>query len=134
MSIQNASVPIGATYTPSGGTATTMIDKGNAQAGQTSVILDNSATFQLQTGLNFTVKEPKASLNAPGGYTQARASVYITVPFILDNGSRTVNTVKVEIAHDPELVDSEVDDLLELAAHLVLDADYADFWHKKSLA
>lgn len=127
MSITTASIPLGATYAPSGGTATSFIVKKATDAGM-SVVLDDGSDFLSQTEMSFTTKEPKSNDSAPNGYTQGRNNVHIKVPLSLDNGNRTVNNVKIEISSDIETTDAERATLRELAAHVLLDADYQDFW------
>lgn len=132
MSIKNASIPVGATFTPSGGTATTLLDMGASD--KTIVLLDDGSDFLVQTTMNFDTKAPKVSVGAPNGYTQARNSVLVQVPRILANGNRTVDTIRIEVSCDPETDDTEKGSMRELGAHVLLDSDFAAFWNDQSRA
>jgi hypothetical protein len=52
----------------------------------------------------------------------------------LDNGNRTVNTFTLSLSVDPETTDAEIESMLVLAAQLLHDSDFSDFWKKQSLA
>lgn len=133
MSISTSSVLVGGTVATTGGTATTMIEKGNTLDNQ-KVILDDSAEFINATLIDFSVRDPKVNSGAPNGYTQARSSVKLSVPLALDNGNRTVNTVTIQLSVDPETTDAEVDAIRVLAAQLIHDSDFDEFWQKQSLS
>lgn len=133
MTIKDASVLVGTTLSGSGGTATTFLDGGD-DADSHSVTLNDSSEFVDQTDLAFSTKRPKVQAAAPNGYTQRRCSFVIQRPLALDNGNRTVNTVRVEFAVDIETTSSEVDSLRELAAQVVFDSDYDGFWHNSSMS
>jgi hypothetical protein len=110
-----------------------MITKGDSENRQV-VILDDSSTFLLQTEMDFSIKSPKVQSDAPNGYTQARNVLLVKSPFVLDNGNRTVNTIRVELAVDHELTSAERQSLIELAVHTLVDSDFADYWEKQSVA
>lgn len=81
-----------------------------------------------------TVKEPKPSSGAPNGSTQARAAMTFKSPLVLDNGNVTVNTVRVEVAYDPETTSAEIDELLVIGAQLFADSDFTALFKNLSLA
>lgn len=82
----------------------------------------------------FSVKDAKPSVSAPNGYTQQRATCVFKAPFILDNGNRTVNTVRIEFACDIELTVAEKYELLLQASQLLGDTDFQGFWTNLSLS
>lgn len=133
MSLSAASILVGTTLAGTGGTATTFKTLGNTLT-QHNLLLDDGSEFINQTELDFTIKSPKVDTSAPNGYTQQRMTCVIKRPLALDNGNRTVNTVRIEISVDHEATASEIDSLRELAAQVVFDADYDDFWQSMSLA
>lgn len=133
MSIKSASILSGATsVAASGGTATTMIDKGTTD--KTTVILDDSSEFALQTKMEFSVVDPAVSSGAPNGYTQARAKARLLKPLLLDNGNYTTNTGQVQFSWDPETTAAERTEMRYLLAQAIVDSDYDEFYNNNSLA
>ena len=128
--INNASVPVGTTYTPSGGTATSFKTKSNRD--NHIAYLDDGSELIDQVTAEFSVKEAKVLESAPNGYSQARNSVFVRNPLALDNGGRTMNTGSVSLNCDIETTDAEKLAILELLAHFILDSDFAEFWLEQS--
>lgn len=133
MAIANSSVLVDGTVAFSAGTATTVKELGR-DLGQLNTYLDDGAAFSARTEVQFSTKDPKISATAPGGYTQARTTARLLKPKTLANGARTVNSVRLELSVDPETTAAEIESLLVLAAQILKDSDYADFWKKQSVA
>lgn len=132
MSILNASVLVDGTVATTGGTATSMISKDTD--GGHNVILDEGVEFNAQTKLSFSSKDPKVSASAPNGYTQHRTTVKILEPLLLDNGNYTMNSVTVTFGVDHETTDAEILSLRVLAAQIIHDPDFDNFWNVGSVA
>jgi hypothetical protein len=81
-----------------------------------------------------TSKAPVPNASAPNGYTQQRSTIVFHVPYLLDNGSVTKNSVKVEIAFDPETDAAGRAFLRELVAHCGDDADFDGLFDDGSVA
>jgi hypothetical protein len=94
--------------------------------------LDEDLSLLEQKTLNLSVKPAKANASAPNGYSQARCSATLSQPFALDNGERTVNTGRVELALDPEATPAERKALRYNLALVLLDADFDEFWDEQS--
>lgn len=133
MTISASSIAIGTAISVTGGTATGVISKGDS-LNKHIVVLDDSSSFADQTTFTFNVKEPKVSITAPAGYTQARNSVVISRPLTLANGARTMNSVKIELAVDSETTDAQRDALRELAAQAIFDTDFDQYWNKQAIS
>lgn len=133
MSLNSSSILVDGTVATTGGTATSLVSKGNTLS-QHNLILDDGSDLLAQTEFEATIKSPKKSATAPNGYTQARNTVLIKVPLALDNGLVTFNTVKVEIACDVETTDAEKLSMRVLAAQMLHDSDYVSFWDDQSVA
>lgn len=132
MAINNGSILLDGTVSASGGTATTLLSKG--ENGEThKVLLNDGAAFVSQKTIDFSVKEPRVSSGAPSGYTQARNVVLVKFPKILADGSRTVNTARIEFATDINTTDAERLTMRSLAAQLLVDSDITSFWNAQSL-
>jgi hypothetical protein len=133
MSIESSAVLVDGTVATTGGTNTSVITKGQSLDSH-KVILDDGAEFIDTSTIDFSIKDPKVNSGSPNGYTQARSSVKLSVPLALDNGNRTVNTFTLSLSVDPETTDAEIESMLVLAAQLLHDSDFSDFWKKQSLA
>lgn len=133
MAISSASVLKDGTVSTTGGTATSLASLGNT-LGQHNCYFDDGSEFLAQSNIDFTVKAPKVSATAPNGYTQARNTVLIKVPLALDNGSVTVNTVRIDFASDIEMTDAERLTMRVYAAQILSDSDFTEFWDNQSLS
>jgi len=133
MPLTSASVLTGATITPSGGSALAFDGAGIRNGTHT---LNCDADTDLRTRRQFvcSVKEPRPSAGAPNGSTQARAAIVFKSPLALDNDNVTVNTVRVEVAYDPETTSAEIDELLVIGAQMFSDSDFTDFYKQLSLS
>lgn len=132
MTIRSSSILVDGTVAITAGTATAAISKGNNLDTHT-IVLDDSSEFINQTTVAFSNKDPKASAAAPNGYTQQRSTVKINKPLALDNGERTVNTVTIVVACDPETTAAEKLSLRVLATDFLNDSDFTSFWDSGSL-
>jgi hypothetical protein len=133
MTIASASVAIGATFAPSGGSATSLLTK-SSEGTQHIVYLDDGSDLIDQETYDFSYKAPKSSASAPGGYTAARNTVVIKVPLDLADGSSYVDTVRIEIACAQERTAAQKLSLRERAMHILNDADFTSFWDDQSKA
>lgn len=131
MSIQTLAVNVGGTSSATGGTSTSMLSKG-ATLNKREVIFDDSSEFIDQIHATFTVSDPVVRNGSPNGYTQARSGLSIEFPLGLDNGNRTTNTLRINLAVDPETTDAEIDGYLEVGAQMLYLAALRNFWRRQS--
>lgn len=127
MSLRDSSILVDGTVATTSGTATTLKSKGNT-LDRHDLMLDDGSSLGDQTLLSATIKSPKVSVGAPSGYTQARNTMYLKVPFTVASGLLTSQTVRIEIATDIETTDAQKLSLRVLAAQLLSDSDYTAFW------
>ncbi len=133
MTISAASIPVGATYAPTGGVATSFVSLGQTTDSH-KLFLDDSSSFILRKTLSVTSKAPTPSSGAPNGYTQQRNSVVFLQPKLLANGNYTKNSIRVEVSYDPEASAAERAELREMLAHLGSDADFDNLFDQGSVA
>jgi hypothetical protein len=127
MSINAATPLIGATYVvPTGGSA----DSLSATGDQTTMkaFFDGDTELLTAKSIDFSVKEPAVSISAPNGYTQARRVALLRFPLELDNGNRTVCTLKCELAVDVEATAAEIAEYLCIGSQVLADTDFTSFW------
>jgi len=132
MSLSTFAPNVGGTTSTAGGSATNLIQKSN-NGKKAEFILDDGATYLLQTEIDFSIVEPVIKPAAPNGYTQKRNTVFVKVPKVLANTNRTVNTYKLETAVDVETSEAEFTAGLNLLVQAVVDAAVADFRNKQSI-
>jgi len=125
MSLVNAGVVTApSSISASGGTALTFASAGQPSSGRLSLIVPADTDLRVRRGMEITVKTPSPQSTAPNGYTQARASYLFKYPKLLANGKITVNTAKVEFAYDVETTQTEIQQLLDIAAQICCDGDF----------
>lgn len=134
MPLSNASVLSGATYvTPTGGTALPFGSLG-IRNNTNTLFATGDADLRTRRTVVCSVKEPKVSLGAPNGYTQARRTMVAKSPLTLDNGNVTVNTGRTEFSFDVETSAAEIDELKIVQIQLIMDSDFSEFIENGSLA
>lgn len=133
MGIRTASIALGATFSPTGGTATSLVLMSNGNDEATAFIAAAGVTPLTRTDLTFQAKPSKVSASAPGGFTQGRASAKLTVPKVLANLKRTLNSAKVEMSIDPETTPAELAAIKSNLTNLINDSDFDQLWLNQSL-
>jgi len=133
MSLINASVLSGATITPTGGTALSFTGTGIVGGNMHTLICDQDDDFRTRRSIVCTAKQPKVSVGAPNGLTQARGKLVFKFPKILDNLNLTVETVGIEVAYDSESTVAEVQANMKIACQALIDSDFADFFTRGNL-
>jgi hypothetical protein len=133
MSIRGSAVLVGGTPSASGGTSTDLVVKNSLVQNQMVMTLDDSSEFIDETKITFSSTDPKVSVGAPNGYTQARSNLVISRPLALDNGEYTTNTFRATLSVDPETTDAEVAELLSVAAQILFGSDFSDFWDRQRM-
>lgn len=136
MTIKNATVqkdPASVTYGT--GTSTTLKTLGDSLNQHHSYLSVTGEDLPLQQRVELvaTIKQPKVNAAAPNGYTQARNTMLLKAPLVLDNGNVTVNTVRVEFAFDVETTSAEKDTLRHYVAQLITESSFEEFWNSQSI-
>lgn len=133
MAIQTAAVIDAPTPSFSGGTSYNLATKSQSVNALSTVVTDGSE-FVSQTKIDFSIRDPRVLANAPNGYTQARSLVSIKIPLLLDNGKTTINTLRMELAVDHEMTNTEILKLLNYGSQILVVSDYANFWYSQLLS
>ena len=133
MSLISSTVLVDGTVSATGGTSRTFKSLGD-NGSEHKMFIDESLSYSLRKEVDFSTRAPKVSPSAPGGYTQGRRKAFIRIPRTFANGNRTVDTVMMEVSTDVEATDAEIQTYLGIAAQVLTDSDYTDFWTDLSLA
>jgi hypothetical protein len=129
MAISGAGIKSGSTtyVVPSDGSAITLAIVGtDLTSCNASPTADTS--YLTKRVYEFSTVDAKPSVGAPNGYTQQRAKLTFKAPFILVDGNRTVNTIRIEASFDIELTVAEKYELLLHASQVLGDTDFQGFW------
>lgn len=110
-------------FAPTGGTNLVFSSNGAPVAGKAAFVVAADTDFRVQRSLDLKVTRPSPKLDAPNGYTQARAQALFRYPKLLANGKITVNTASLTIAFDPEATPTEVSQLLDVIAQMATDSE-----------
>lgn len=133
MALRNSSVLVDGTVATTGGTATTLLTK-DSNAGRHDLVLDDGTTLSGQTLISASYKPPKVNSSSPSGYTQGRNTVYIQVPFTVPSTSLlTSNTVRIEFSTDIETTDAVKLSMRVLAAQMLTDSEFVNYWDNQLL-
>jgi len=133
MSLIGGSLPIGATFAPTGGSATTLVDLGGSET-RRKLLIDDAAEYALRRLINVSVVEPQVNSGYPGGYTPIKRRVAITYPITLADDSVFVNQAIVELIVHRETVDADITALRSDVCNVMDDADFDGFWEDSSLS
>jgi hypothetical protein len=133
MSLIGGSIPIGATFAPTGGSAATLKDLGGDRTGR-KLLIDDGAEFAMRRLINVTTTEPQVNSGYPGGYTPIKRRLTITKPIVLDDGSIFVNQSIVEFLLHRETTDAQITAQRSDTVNAVNDSDFDGFYEDGSLA
>lgn len=128
MGIQSASLPLGATFAPTGGVATTLTPDGTTVPNGIRVVVATDTTAA--TRRNATLKARSAVINSATGKFSGkdkRAAVFC-IPEILADGSITFDLVRVEIECHPQSASTKLAALKSAGLCMLADADFDNFW------
>lgn len=118
---------------PTGGTSVNISATRNPN-GKVIAHFDAETDFLSRTTFEFATKDPVANASLPGGYTQAKESVFIKVPFTLANGNRTHNTITTTVSRDPEWDYSEAQFMRLLMGHILGASGMVAFWQSHNMS
>lgn len=126
MALINGSIPVGATYSPTGGTARTIKFLGNIVNGIKAFIDDSPANAILRKVLYVTSRAATPDSNTTSGFTAEKRKIEIQVPFTNGSGEVEVDKVIVEFWYSVNSDATQRALCRGLAANLVLDSDSDD--------
>lgn len=130
MTISTMTLLEGATITPSGGSAITFSASSNPQGNSIRAYVNEDLDLLTRRTVEFSVSEPKPNTASPSGHTLARNSVFVRVPFTLDNGLVTTHTIQIKMARDAEATSAEILELRKLGAQLLIDSELDDYFNQ----
>lgn len=134
MGIQNANLPLGATFAPTGGTATAFTSDGTTVPNGVRIIVPADTTAA--TRRNATLKARSAVINSTTGKFSGKdkRSVVLCIPEVLTDGSVSFDLVRIEIECHPQSAATKIAALKSAGLCMLADADFDNFWSVGSVA
>lgn len=132
MPLNGASIPVGCTWTPAGGTAKTYTNDGLTVANGVHLIDASVADYRTRPQMTAKVKQP--TLDSLGVYSKGRRSVVVTIPKVLASGKQVFPLIRIELEDHPESSAAEIATLLSIGANVLIDTDFSNFWNTGSVA
>lgn len=132
MPLNGGSIPLGATYTPVGGTATSLSRLKNGDS-STKLLIVDAATFSLRSTIDASVVEPVANSTLPGGYSPRKMRISRKKPITLADGTVYTNQVNIEIIAHPETTSVQMAELRSTGINVLNDTDFDNFYNTGSL-
>jgi hypothetical protein len=123
MALIGGSIPVGATFAPTGGTARSLTMLQNITNG-IRLLINDSAAYLLRNTVQFTERSAVANASLPGGYSPIRRRLTFFAPKTLADGSNFVQQVFVEYVVHPESVAADFDKLISYVGCSSSDADF----------
>lgn len=132
MPVNGASIPVGATWAPTGGTVKSYTSDGQTVANGVHLIDASVADFRVRPQMTLKTKPP--TLDKLGVYSKGRRSLVCTIPKTLASLKTVFPLIRIELEDHPETTAAELAALLSIAACCLLDSDFAAFWQTGSVA
>lgn len=123
MALQNGSIPVDATYAPTGGTARAMSLL--AASGDTvKILLDEGLAYNLRRVFDISTTEPSAIATNPGGFGPRKVRISLKSPKQTADLKVFINQVNHEWVLHPETTAVDIDKLKSIMIAAITDADF----------
>lgn len=129
MSVQNATLLVGATVAASGGTSTAFVSNGAQVTGGVQVVDSTNTNAVTRASMTFrTIKQAALDLVTGLFSGKIKRQAQLVRPKVLTSGRVVFPLVRIEVEFSPENTDAEISALLSEGAQLLVDADFTNFW------
>lgn len=134
MALINGSIPVGATFTPAGGTARTMKNLGTVNGALKLLIDDSPADIAARKLVYASVTTPTVSQNSVTGYTKQRVRLEFQVPVEIETGVWDVDKVEITTSIGTRSNSTQRALLRNLIALAGTEADFDDLFNLGAVA
>jgi hypothetical protein len=134
MPINGGSIPLGATFAPTGGAATTISELAPEGSNGTKFLVEDSAAYALRSTLHVTTTEATPNSGYPGGYTPNKRRASFKKSRLLADGSYFVDQINIEIIAHPESTTSHITELRSAGLNILDETDFDGLWNNGSRA
>lgn len=129
MSVQNATLLVGATVAATGGTSTAFVSNGAQVTGGVQVVDATNTNAVTRASMTFrTIKQAALDLVTGLFSGKIKRQAQLVRPKVLTSGRVVFPLVRIEVEFSPENTDAEISALLSEGAQLLIDADFTNFW------
>ena len=126
MSVLNASVLSGATWTPSGGSALTFAPDGRSVQGGVSLVVPADTNLVLRRSLEVRTILPAYPASPNAFARMGKCTMLYRVPFVAADGKLYSQPVRIEASFHPDYASKS--SRMNEAIALLADSDFSDFW------
>lgn len=134
MSLNPATIKSGATWTGAGGADLIFTPDGRAVANGLSLVVMADTNLVLRRSLTLKASLPALPVKVGDFAKLGRTSMVLKVPFLAADGKLYQQTVRIEQAFHSEYGTALKNGVINDAAALILDTDFANFWQASVLA
>jgi hypothetical protein len=128
--INGGSIPLGATFAPSGGTATTISSLGgDSSSSGIKFLVEDSAAYAERSIIQVSTVEASVNSGYPGGMTPNKRRTSYKISRQLADGSYFTDQVNIEIIAHPETTVSEITGLRSAGCNMLNDSDFDGLWN-----
>lgn len=132
MSVQNATVSVGATVSSTGGTSRSYIVTGKKVVDGVHLV-QSDATSGITAKHAYAVsKEP--GMRKDGEFLLGQRSIRFVNPKLSSKGNYVYPSIEVILRPHPESTQAELDELKQLAAQGIIDTDFTNLFNVGSLS
>lgn len=132
MPVQGAIISLGASYTPSGGTATTFNRIGEQIPN--GVVCANTAETDFFARIKLTASTREPAKQSDGTWSKRKTQVNVSRYKTLADGTRVPEVMRIMMETHPESGVATINDFKSLGAGIFVDADFANLFSNGDLA
>lgn len=127
MSLTNAVVKTGATWSPTGGTDLALTSSGRSIKDGLELVVTSDASLLLRRSVELKVSMPSLPPSANAYAKLGRRSLTYRIPFVAADGKLYTQLIRVEASFHAE--DSRQNGLISDMAAFFSDSDLSGFWN-----
>jgi len=131
MALVGGSIPVGATFAPTGGTARTLKSLGSDKS-SIKLLVDDSSAYNVRTTIDVSTVEAAANASYPGGQTPNKRRASMKVPRVLADGTVFTDSISIELIAHPETSSANITAMLSGGINMLNDSDFSDLWQNGS--
>lgn len=132
MSVVNASILSGATWTPTGGTAVAFTPDGRSVANGVSLVVSADTNLVTRRSLELRTVLPAYPASSNAFARMGKNTMLFRCPFIAPDGKLYTQPIRIEASFHPDYAQKAA--RMSEAIALLADSDFSDFWANSLLS
>lgn len=126
MSVLNASILSGATWTPTGGSALVFASDGRSVPGGVSLVVPADTNLVLRRSLEVRAILPAYAANSNAFARMGKCTMLYRIPYVAADGKLYSQPVRIEASFHPDYATKSA--RMNEAIAFLADSDFTDFW------